>query len=166
VNSEEKIRAIKYFENEIFKLEKQLSQIPVYIGIGLLLLILSFILYFFVFKLADSHGTILHNITFGIAIVGGIVLFGGMASFLFDNQKGEIEKHQSHIKQIEREIDEAKGLMKKGGVDNLKQAIKTFEKYLSHEETPQKIPVGAFYILAPGSSYKSNNEGLGALFGD
>ena len=57
--------------------------------------------------------------------------------------------------------------MKKGGVDNLKQSIKTFERYLSHEETPHKIPLGAFYILAPGSSYKSNNEeGLGALFGD
>ena len=146
MNSEEKIRAIKYFENEIFKLEKQLSQIPVAIGIGILLLIFSFMLYF-VFKLADSHGTIRHNITFGIAIVGGIALFAGTASFLFDNQKGAIEKHQGHIKQIEREIDEAKGLIKKGGVDNLKQAIKTFEKYLSHEETPQKIPVGALYII-------------------
>lgn len=166
----QKIRAIEYFEKGIIESEKYLSQIPTFVGTGTVLLILALISWIFVLPegWTDSEDVVLSGlITVGMAVVGGFALVGGTATFLFVDLKGKIEKNQSHIKQIEREIDEAKVLMKKGGVDNLKQSIKTFERYLSHEETPHKIPLGAFYILAPGSSYKSNNEeGLGALFGD
>ena len=85
--------------------------------------------------------------------MGGIILFGGTASFLFDDLKGDIEKHQSHIKQIEREIEEAKVLMKKGGADNLKQAIKIFETYLIHEDSPQEIPLAAYNIIISKNEY-------------